>query len=308
MINTMRACPRLTGPFNILSGVAVTIIASAVIQGCTTDSNSTKTRDAQQPTTAATAPSKAPFRVPAESEISDSTTLASVRRGRALIHSTRDSLPHNVGNSLTCANCHMGDGTQADAMPLVGAYARFPQYRARSGKVDLIENRVNDCFERSMNGRALGWNSTEMRDIVAYMAFLSRGFPVGVEMEGQGVPALPALKGDTVRGGKIFLARCVACHGNAGQGTAAGPPLWGPQSYNIGAGMSRVNTAARFIHKLMPRDKPGSLTPQQAYDVAAYINSRPRPDFSGKEKDWPHGGAPPDVAYQTLSATAKPGR
>ncbi len=253
-------------------------------------------------TAVAPAPAKAPFRVPLESEIEDSTTLASVRRGRALIHATRDSLPRNVGNALTCANCHMADGTVADAMPLVGVYARFPQYRARGARVDLIENRINDCFERSMNGHALDWDSPEMRDMVAYLAFLSRGFPVGVEMEGQGVPSLPPMKGDTTRGRSVFLTTCIACHGSDGQGTAAAPPLWGPQSYNIGAGMARVNTAARYIHKLMPRDRPGTLTPQQAYDVAAYINSRPRPDFAGKENDWPEGGAPPDVAYPTKAA------
>ncbi|HEX2722590.1 MAG TPA: c-type cytochrome [Gemmatimonadaceae bacterium] len=250
------------------------------------------------------APKRAPFRVPSESEITDTMTLASVRRGRALIHSTRDSLPHHVGASLACANCHMADGTEKDAMPLVGSYARFPQYRARSGNVDLIENRINDCFERSMNGRALDRNGQDMRDIVAYLAFLSRGFPVGIEMEGQAVPAIAILKGDTARGRTVFASSCIACHGANGEGTRAAPPLWGPKSYNIGAGMARVNTAARFIHKLMPRDRPGSLTPQQAFDVAAFVNSRPRPDFAGKENDWPRGGAPPDVAYETRSTRA----
>lgn len=252
----------------------------------------------------ATAMQKAPFRVPAESEIEDSVTLASVRRGRALIEHTRDSLPGNVRNSLACANCHVGAGTVADAMPLVGVYARFPQYRARSARVDRIENRINDCFERSMNGRALDWDGRDMRDMVAYLAFLSIGFPVGVEMEGQGIPALATLKGDTLRGQAVFTTSCVACHGPDGQGTLAGPPLWGPQSYNIGAGMARVNSAARFIHKLMPRDRPGTLTPQQAFDVATYINTRPRPDFARKAEDWPEGGAPPDVAYEVRSARA----
>src|SRR5687768_2391555 len=92
-----------------------------------------------------------PFRVPSESEIEDSVTLASIRRGRALIHSTRDSLPRNVGAALACASCHAGDGTVANAMPLVGAYSRFPRFRARSGHVALLEDRINDCFERSMN-------------------------------------------------------------------------------------------------------------------------------------------------------------
>jgi Cytochrome c len=140
-----------------------------------------------------------------------------------------------------------------------------------------------------------------MRDIVAYLAFLSRGFPVGGEMQGQGVPALPSMKGDTVRGHDVFAANCVVCHGVDGHGTAAAPPLWGPKSFNIGAGMARVQSAARFIHQVMPRDRPGALTPQQAYDVATYISSRPRPDFKGKENDWPKGGAPSDVAYKTKS-------
>ena len=250
----------------------------------------------------APAPAKAAFRVPQESEIADSVTLASVRRGRALFRNTRDSLPSHVRANLTCANCHMNDGTERDAMPMVGAYARFPQYRARSARVDRIENRINDCFQRSMNGSSLDWDGADMRDMVAYLAFLSTGFPVGVQMEGQGTPPLDPLKGDTARGREVFATRCVACHGVDGYGTMAGPPLWGPKSYNVGAGMARINTAARFIHHLMPRDRPGSLTPQQAFDVATYINTRPRPDFAGKENDWPHGGAPPDVAYETREA------
>lgn len=247
-------------------------------------------------------PAAIPFRVPAESEITDSITLASVRRGRALIHNTRDSLPRNVSAALSCANCHIGDGTQANAMPLVGAYSRFPQYRARSGHVDLLEDRINDCFERSMNGKALEMKGRDMRDMVTYIAFLSRGYPPGAEMQGQGVPKLDPLDGDTARGRQIFATLCIACHGADGNGSPAAPPLWGPRSFNVGAGMGRVRSAAAFIHHLMPRDRPGTLTPQQAFDVATYVTTRPRPDFPGKERDWPYGGAPPDVAYPTLAS------
>jgi len=248
-----------------------------------------------------------PFRVPEESEIKDSVMLASIRRGRALIHSTRDSLPDKVGAALSCANCHSADGTVANAMPLVGAYSRFPQYRARSGHVDLLEDRINDCFKRSLNGKPLASESRDMRDIVTYIAFLSRGYPPGKEMQGQSVPKLDPLVGDTARGRQVFATTCVACHGTDGNGTAAGPPLWGARSYNIGAGMARIRSAAAFIHHLMPRDRPGTLTPQQAFDVATYINTRPRPDFRGKERDWPHGGAPPDVAYPTLASQKEAG-
>jgi len=246
-----------------------------------------------------------PFRVPAESEIRDTVVLAAVRRGRALLLATRDSLPANVGSRLRCVSCHLGDGLKANQMPYVGVYARFPQYRTRSATVEIIEDRINDCFERSLNGKALPRDSRPMRDIVAYLAFLSYGVPVGMQVEGQGLPRLDPLTGDTARGRDVFSTRCTLCHGTDGQGTNAAPPVWGPHSYNIGAGMARIRTAAAFIRVAMPFDKPGTLTPQEAFDVATFINTRPRPDFARKARDWPKGDAPPDVAYPTTAAAKK---
>ncbi len=286
------------------SRLAVLIMVAAAC-ACS-NSESVPKADTAVPPIAAAKSAPTAFRIPQESEIKDSVMLTAVRRGRALVHSTNDSLPKYVGASLTCANCHVADGTQRDAMPLVGSYARFPQFRTRSASVELIEDRINDCFERSMNGKALPRDGRDMHDMVAYLAFLSRGVPVGGDIEGQGLPPVePILNGDTARGQAVFAANCIACHGVDGQGTLAGPPVWGPKSFNIGAGMSRVNTAARFIHKMMPRDRPGSLTPQQAYDVATYLTSRPRPDFARKAEDWPKGGAPPDVAYPTRASQTK---
>ena len=191
-------------------------------------------------------------------------------------------------------------------MPWVGSYARFPQYRARSGKVDLIEDRINDCFLRSMNGRALAPAGRDMRDIVAYLAFLSTGIPVGAEMEGRGLAQLKPLKGDLDRGVAIFSSTCTRCHGPNGQGTALAPPLWGPRSYNVGAGMARIPTAASFIHAVMPIDRAQRLTEQQAFDVATYINTRPRPNFPPKIHDWPYGGKPPGADYHILPAPRPP--
>ena len=185
-------------------------------------------------------------------------------------------------------------------MPWVGSFARFPQYRPRSGKIDLLQDRINDCFERSMNGKRLDLAGRDMRDIVSYFAFLSSGIPVGAEMDGQGFPRLPPMAGDASRGETVFASTCARCHGPNGQGTTIAPPLWGARSYNIGAGMARINTAASFIHTLMPLDRAVQLTPQQAYDVATYINTRARPDFPKKIHDWPHGGKPPDADYHVL--------
>ncbi len=245
------------------------------------------------------------FRVPQESEVTDSTVLASVRRGRAMMLYTRDSLPRHVGNKLACTSCHQQAGTVKGAIPWVGVYARFPQYRSRGGSTIIIEDRINDCFKRSLNGTALVPESRDMRDIVAYMAFLSSGYPVGADVDGQASPALAPLPADSTRGRLVFQGSCVRCHGQKGEGTPLAPPLWGNESYNIGAGMARLRTAAAFIKARMPQDSAGVLTEQQAFDVARYVNSHPRPDFRGKERDWPRGDPPPDVAYKTDAAAKK---
>jgi thiosulfate dehydrogenase len=223
----------------------------------------------------------------------------SIRRGRALLHATRDSLPGFVGNQLTCTSCHLDFGLRAHASPWVGVYGRFPQYRARNARTNIIEDRINDCIQRSLAGKALPPDGPDMRDMIAYMAWLSRGVPVGADVEGQGFAMLTPLEADPARGERVYADGCARCHGDDGHGTLLGPPVWGPGSYTIGAGMARVRTAAAFIRRNMPRDTPGLLTDQDAFDVAAYINSRPRPDFPGKENDWPLGDPPPDVAYET---------
>ena len=226
-----------------------------------------------------------------------------VRRGRALLAATRDSLPSHVGSSLRCFSCHLDEGRRASALPLVGAYTRYPQFRARRARVDLIEDRVNDCFVRSLNGHAIAPDGGDMRDIVAYLAWLSRGVAVGDSAKAHGVPQLATLEADPARGAQLFSESCARCHGGAGQGSAVAPPLWGPKSYNIGAGMARYRTAALFVLHNMPLDRPNSLTPQQALDVARYIDTRPRPDFAGKEYDWPRGSRPIDVPYPTRSGS-----
>jgi thiosulfate dehydrogenase len=227
-----------------------------------------------------------------------------VRRGRALLVATRDSLPAHVGNRLRCVSCHLDEGRR-EAGTWVGVFARYPQYRARSGTIETIEFRVNDCFRRSMNGTALDPVGRDMADIVAYLAFLSRGVLVGAPPAGARLQHWAALTADTAAGARVFEATCANCHGPDGQGTIGAPPVWGPASYNIGAGMTRVRSAAEFILRNMPFDQPGTLTEQQAFDVAAYVNAHPRPDYRGKESDWPNGDPPPDAAYATRAAQQK---
>jgi thiosulfate dehydrogenase len=251
-------------------------------------------------------PAQANARGPADSLIPAGRLGDGVRRGRALLVATRESLPDRVGNRLRCVSCHLDEGRR-ESGTWIGVFARFPQYRARSGTIETIEYRVNDCFRRSMNGAPLDPASRDMADIVAYFAFLSHGVTVAPPAQAPGarLQRWAAFAADTAAGARLFATVCAKCHAADGGGTAVAPPLWGPASYNVGAGMARVRTAADFIRATMPFDQPGTLTDQQAFDVAAYVNGRPRPDFRDKNNDWPNGDPPPDVAYPTRAAQQK---
>lgn len=253
----------------------------------------------------ASPPAAPPAQPAADTTLPASPVGIAVRRGRALLAATHDSLPSHVGNSLRCFSCHLDEGRRESALPLIGSYIHYPQFRARRARVDLIEDRVNDCFVRSMNGRPLVADGDDMRDIVAYLAWLSRDVSARDSVHSAGVPSLASLDADSARGALIFGESCVRCHGALGQGTVVAPPLWGAKSFNIGAGMARYRTSALFILHNMPFDRPNSLTPQQALDVARYVNSHPRPDLPGKEYDWPDGGRPPDVPYATRAASPR---
>lgn len=223
----------------------------------------------------------------------------SIRRGLALLEHTPDSLPQFVGGNLRCTSCHLDRGLRPDAAPLAGVHARFPKFMDRASSVVPLEDRVNYCFTRSLAGRAIPTRSREMVDIVAYLAFISRGAASSGHVKGEGMPKMAALTGDSARGEAIFSANCARCHGADGAGVAVVPALWGPKSFSIGASMARVERAASFVRHNMPFDKTGTLTDQQAFDVAAFVDAHARPDSPGKELDWPTGGAPKDVPYAT---------
>jgi thiosulfate dehydrogenase len=204
------------------------------------------------------------------------------------------------GNNLTCQNCHLKAGTQPYAMPLTGVWGQFPQYRGREGEIGTLEERINGCMERSMNGRVLPVDGVEMKAFLAYLKWLSTGIPAGVRLTGAGAMAIkePDRAADPARGAVVYADTCAMCHGADGRGqraaTGAGyqfPPVAGPDSYNNGAGMSRVLAAAAFVRHNMPLgttfDAP-VLSESDAYDVAAYIDSLDRPAKVDLEKDYPN--------------------
>ena len=246
-------------------------------------------------------------------QIKPSDSLA--QYGRALIENTSYYLgPQGkvaaITNGMNCQNCHLDGGTLPWANNYGAVASTYPKYRDRSGYIETIEKRVNDCLERSLNGKALDSNSKEMRAIVAYMHWLGNDIPKGKKPKGSGIMELKYLDrpADPVKGALVYQNKCQSCHGQDGQGQLnadvygyAYPPLWGVHSYNSGAGLFRLSRFAGYVKNSMPFGvdyETTQLTDEEAWDVAAFVNSRPRPskdlssdwpDISKKPVDHPYG-------------------
>jgi thiosulfate dehydrogenase len=230
-----------------------------------------------------------------------------VKYGHALFTDTANEIGPAVsegakrfaGNNLACQHCHLQAGTQSYAMPMTGIWGQFPQYRSREGAVETLEERIDGCMERSMNGRVLPLESREMKAFSSYLRWLSTGVPDGARLVGAGTLRIkePERAADPSRGAEIYVQVCATCHGSDGLGLRAQnghgyqfPPLWGPDSYNNGAGMSRLLTAAAYALHNMPLGTTFGapvLTDEQAYDVAGYIISQSRPEKANLDKDFP---------------------
>ena len=233
----------------------------------------------------------AAFTPPALSDLPEGPEGDAIKRGMAIFDDPRSHAPQFVGNSLACKNCHLDSGRRANSSPMWAAWVSYPQFRKKTGTINTMEDRIRGCFLYSMNapnspsGAPPPAGADLYRDLGAYFHWLARGAPTGTKMKGAGYPIPPLSDAgyDPARGAPIFEQKCTGCHGSDGQGArqpdgkVVYPPLWGPRSYNWGAGMARVDLAAAFVKANMPFDRPGTLTDQEAWDVAAYLDSHERP-------------------------------
>nr|WP_202883223.1 c-type cytochrome [Ramlibacter lithotrophicus] len=232
-------------------------------------------------------------------------------RGMRLHLETKKLVPANVGNDLNCGSCHTNAGTVAGGSPFVGVSAMFPSYGARAGRVITLEERINGCFLRSMNGKPLPKESADMKAMVAYYDWMKNDHKMGDKVPGRGIGKVDgSLVANVDNGRKVYDAQCAVCHGANGEGlkkadgTPVFPALWGDASFNIGAGMARTYKAADFVKANMPFGVhgkfplgQGSLTDQDAVDVAEFFTHQPRPDFAAKDKDFPKDKKPKDYRY-----------
>ena len=224
------------------------------------------------------------FRPPPDGAIPSGTFGDLVRMGQSIFEDTPKNAANYSGNALSCRNCHLDRGRAIQSSPMWAAYVHYPEYRKKDGLVNTLQMRIQGCFRYSQNGVAPPADSREVTALVTYFYWLATGLPVGIKPKVVGYPKLgaPRQPPSPDRGAKIYSANCALCHGDDGQGRSTGgytvfPPLWGPQSFNWGAGMHQVDVSAAFIRSNMPYGAGDRLTEQEAWDVAAYVGSRPRP-------------------------------
>ncbi len=226
-----------------------------------------------------------------------------IRYGRELIVNTSIYFGPNgtiarLTNGMNCQNCHVEAGAKPFGNSFAAVASTYPKYRDRSGRVESIEFRIEDCMERSLNGKSIDSNSKEMKAMVAYFKWIGKNVKHGERPMGSGIVEIPFINraADPQKGKTVFINNCQRCHGSNGEGIlfpdSTGyiyPPLWGEHSFNISAGLYRISRLAAFIKYNMPFDLTqlqSTLPDEDAWDVAAYIISQPR-----TEKrfiyDWP---------------------
>ncbi|MGH8208304.1 MAG: c-type cytochrome [Steroidobacteraceae bacterium] len=243
------------------------------------------------PSPAAPAPSQPrdtktqPTFTPSERPIPDDDFGKVVRLGRNVFENPAKYASRYVGNDLSCSNCHLDAGRRVGSAPLWAAYVSYPAYRTKNHHVNTFEERLQGCFRYSMNGTAPPLGDPVLVALQSYAYWMARGAPVDPNIPGRGYikPAKPALPPDYGRGARVYAKSCALCHGADGEGRRANdgspafPALWGSGSFNWGAGMGRVTNAAAFIKTNMPLSRGGTLSDQEAWDVALFMDSHERP-------------------------------
>lgn len=236
-----------------------------------------------------------------------------IEYGRKLIRNTAfylgpKGMVASISNGMNCQNCHLEGGTKFYGNNYSVVASTYPKFRERSGSIESIQKRVNDCVERSLDGTALDTLSEEMKAIVAYMKWVGKDVIKKEKPEGSGIKELSYLDrpANPEKGKEVYIAKCKTCHSENGEGklnndgTYQYPPLWGAHSYNVGAGLYRLSRFAGFVKYNMPNgasyEKP-QLSDEEAWDVAAFVNSQPRP-ANDLKKDWPKiSGKPIDHPF-----------
>ena len=248
-----------------------------------------------------------------DSTLDDSKLSKEIKWGFKIFTNTPGEAPQFAPSKVSCNNCHLNAGQRERSLPLVGIAGMFPEYNRRSGRLYSLGDRIVDCFLRSENATGAvdapppTTSSREVLALSAYITWLASGFELGKNPPWRGrntiasEKLIPVEKLDPKKGEALFMEHCTNCHGEDGQGVQIGDkkagPLWGPDSWNDGAGAARIYTLAGIIRYSMPYLDPARLTDAEAQQVAAFINSKLRPSYPFKEQDYRTEKLPVDSVY-----------
>lgn len=285
------------------SGIVVYILISILFQFCKNVNNENTTTNSNTNSGNVDSKSNTYWQARDISSITDPDLKSKVEYGKALIaHTSKYFGPNGsikkITNGLNCQNCHLNAGTMVFGNNYGSVNSLYPKFRARSGTVENLYKRVNDCIERSLNGTAIDTNSKEMQAITAYINYIGSNVEKGKKAEGSGLKDLAYSDrvADPLKGKTVYESKCQSCHQADGQGILNGdkteylyPPLWGSHSFNDGAGLYRISNFAKYVKYNMPQGttfKNPQLTDEEAWDVSAYVVSQPRP-HKRFPKDWP---------------------
>ena len=247
-----------------------------------------KPNTSPSPAASATIGSKtaALFQPPSEQDMPKNEFGKTVKMGQDIFEYTERYASQYVGNTnLRCSSCHLNAGRLAHSAPLWAAYVSYPAYRSKNKHVNTFPERLQGCFKYSMNGTAPPLGDPVLVALESYAYWLASGAPIDSKILGRGYPTVPAppLPRDYERGRLVFEQHCAMCHGAGGAGQPDAnnrptfPALWGAKSFNWGAGMASIKNATGFIKANMPLGLGGTLSDQQAWDVATFMNSQERP-------------------------------
>jgi thiosulfate dehydrogenase len=297
--------------------VSVTRVACAIVMAAVSAAGCSRSRTPPNRLIPASTTMVTAWQIPQdplkEPLVGDAKLADQIKWGYRIFVDTPREAARFTGGKVACANCHLNAGQRDRALPVVGVAGMFPEYNNRAARLISLADRVVDCFMRSENATGRGEadlpspTSKEVLAVNAYLSWLARGYAVGANPPWRGHNAIAADKltpiaAIDIRAGEtIYTERCVSCHGADGQGVQIGDkkagPLWGPDSWNDGAGAARVYTLAGIIRYSMPYLNPSSLSDEEAQQVAAFINAKPRPPYPFKNRDYPGSKIPVDAVY-----------
>lgn len=256
---------------------------------------------------------------PSLDDVPDGPEGEAILRGYDLVNNTSEVLRDEAAtaedgqqavNALSCTSCHAGAGMEENSSSMVGVSAVYPMYIGRSGEMVTLEERINGCMVRSMNGEKFAEDDEDLDAMVAYLTYISEGIPVGADLPWRHQNNMDDVPTPNIDDGEeLYQQSCISCHAGDGAGTGSntGPALWGDDSFNDGAGIARMTKMSGYIQNNMPVGAEKTLTDQEAADLAAYVLSQDRPEWKNHDKDWPNGGRPADIMTKERRDQVKDG-